>query len=187
MADSDLRTKVSKCMSYLLRHNPENLQMDDKGFVRLENLLRKINERFDVNEHFVKQIVCDSEKKRFEIVGEKIRAIYGHSINVEIRLPEDQTVELLYHGTTLESVSKILKDGLKPMRRKWVHLSTTEETAKEVGKRRTPNPVVLAIDAQKARKDGIKFYKATGGVYLSKEIPSKYIKILDQHFFHAKP
>jgi putative RNA 2'-phosphotransferase len=177
--NSELKAKVSRFMSYLLRHNPRGLQMDEKGFVRLEDLLRRVRERYDVDDAFIRAIVYSGDKTRFQIVGEKIRALYGHTIGVEIDLPEDENVRVLYHGTTSESASKILESGLRSMKRRWVHLSTTREIAREVGLRRTPNPVILVIDTENARSDGIRFYKATDRVYLSKRIPSKYIRKLE--------
>ncbi len=178
-SNSDLEIRVSRLISYLLRHNPKGLQMDERGYVRLDDLVRRVRERYNVDETFIRNIVYASDKTRFEIVNGKIRALYGHTIDVEIDLPKDESVEVLYHGTTAESASKILERGLRSMRRRWVHLSTTREIAREVGKRRTPNPVVLVIDAEKAQRDGIKFYKATDRVYLSKRIPSRYIKKLE--------
>ena len=62
------------------------------------------------------------------------------------------------------------------MKRRWVHLSPTIEIARILGLRRTPNPVILEIDAEKARRNGIKFYKATNEVYLTSYIPPNYIK-----------
>jgi len=177
--DSDLKVKVSRFMSYLLRHNPKGLRMNARGFLRLDDLLRKVRERYDVDEAFIRDIICSGDKTRFQILDGKIRALYGHTVDVEIDLPEDESVDVLYHGTTAEAASKILKKGLRSMKRKWVHLSTTKDTATEVGERRTPNPVILVIDAAKARRDGIRFYKATDRVYLSKTIPSKYIKQLE--------
>ncbi|RLE68636.1 MAG: RNA 2'-phosphotransferase, partial [Thermoprotei archaeon] len=86
--------------------------------------------------------------------------------------------KILYHGTTPEAAKKILKDGLKPMRRRWVHLSPTPEIARNVGLRRTSHPVILEIDAEKAREDGVKFYRATEEVYLCDYISPKYIKLM---------
>ena len=166
-------------MSYLLRHNPRGLQMDEKGFVRLEDLLRRVRERYDVDGAFIRDIAYSGDKTRFQIANGKIRALYGHTIGVEIDLPEDESVRVLYHGTTSESASKILENGLRSMKRRWVHLSTTSEIAREVGSRRTANPVILVIDAEKARRDGARFYRATDGVYLSKRIPPKYIRKLE--------
>ena len=176
MEENDLRVKVSKYMSYLLRHNPDGLIMDEYGYVDLESLVKRVRERFQVDKDFILKIVEKSERQRFEILGGKIRALYGHSISVKLKLKEDAAKKKLYHGTTPEAASRILREGLKPMGRRWVHLSSTAEVAREVGYRRTRNPVILEIDAEKARRDGFKFYKATDKVYLCREIPPKYIK-----------
>ena len=171
-----MKVRVSKYMSYLLRHNPENLKMDSEGFVDLGELLAKLKEKFPVDKQLILEIVERSERKRFEIRNGKIRALYGHSIPVMLKLKEDETVKILYHGTTPEAAAEILKSGLKPMKRNWVHLSPTVEIARQVGLRRTNKPAILEIDAEKARKNGIKFYKATKQVYLCKQIPPRYIK-----------
>ena len=176
--ENDLRIKVSRYVSYLLRHNPEDLEMDDEGFIELDQLVSKLRRRFPtVDRKLLIEIVELSERRRFEIVGEKIRALYGHTIDVHVHLKEDTEVELLYHGTTPEAVEQILENGLQPMRRRGVHLSPTEEIAHEVGKRRTNNPVILVVDAAEARSHGIRFYRATDKVYVCKYVPTKYIKM----------
>ncbi len=173
----ELKTRISKYMSYLLRHNPEDLKMDGQGFVNLNELLHKIRERFpQADMKLIREIVERSERRRFEIRNGKIRALYGHSIPVKMELREADKVKVLYHGTTPEAAEKILRTGLKPMKRRWVHLSPTREIAERIGLRRTKTPVILEIDAEKARKNGMKFYKATEEVYLSEYIPPKYIK-----------
>lgn len=163
-------------MSYLLRHNPENLKMDEYGFVDLDKFLEKIKCRFQIGEELIFEIVEKSERKRFEIIENKIRALYGHSIPVKLELEEDQLIRALYHSTTPGAASKILKFGLKPSGRKWVHFSPTIEIAREVGLRRTSKPVILEIDAEEARKNGVKFYRVTDKVYLSGEVAPNYIK-----------
>ena len=179
--NSCLRRAVSKYVSYLLRHNPENLKMDNEGFVRICDLLKNLRKRYDVDERFVREVVEKGDRRRFQIVGDKIRAIYGHTIDVKMKYPLDENVRFLYHGTPKRSASIILREGLKPMKRGWVHLSATTEIARDVGKRRTTKPIILVVDAEKARREGIKFYKATDQVYLSEEIPSKFIQILSTH------
>ncbi len=174
--DQDLKVKISKYMSYLLRHNPENLKMDEHGFVDLNEFLVKIKEHFQIDDKLFLEIVEKSERRRFEIAGNRIRALYGHSIPVKLELEEDKLVEVLYHGTTPNAASKILKVGLKPEERKWVHFSPTIEIAREVGLRRSSNPIVLEINVEEARKNGVKFYKATDKVYLSSDVAPNYIR-----------
>jgi len=173
--DLDLRTKVSRYISYLLRHNPEDLEMDKYGLVDIDELHKKLRQRFHVDKRLIFEITEESRRKRFEIVGNNIRALYGHTIHVEQELIEEKAIKVLYHGTTYDSAMKILREGLKPMRRAWVHLSPTVEVAREVGLRRTRNPTILAIDVEVARKEGIAFYKATDKVYLCGRLLPKYI------------
>jgi len=172
----NLKTRVSKYMSYLLRHNPQNLKMDLEGFVDIDELLAKLRLLYPVDKTLVVDTAGMSDKKRFEIRGNKIRALYGHTIPVRLEHEEDKAVRILYHGTTESAAPRILKEGLEPMRRKSVHLSPTIEGAIYVGLRRTKHPVVLEINAEAARHDGFKFYKATDKVYLSRSVPSEYIR-----------
>ncbi len=176
---NDVRIKVSKYASYLLRHNPQDLEMDDEGFVELERLVSKIRTRFPmIDRKLLNEIVEHSERKRFEIVGGKIRASYGHTIDVRMHLEEDTQVERLYHGTTLETAEDVLETGLRPMKRLWVHLSSTEDVAVQVGKRRTSSPVVLVVDCVVARRQGVKFYRVSDEVYLCRFVPARCIQRL---------
>ena len=183
--EPSLRLKLSRYMSYLLRHNPENLKMDRHGFVDMNELLKKLEERFRIDKKLIFEIVEKSERRRFEIVGNKIRALYGHTIPVKLKLEEDKTVKLFYHGTTSEAASRILRGGLKPMKRSWVHLSPTIEIATEVGLRRTINPVILEINAEAARKNGLRFYKATDKVYVCNAVLPRYLKKLHSASAHS--
>jgi len=177
--DNDLRVKVSRYVSYLLRHNPEDLEMDDEGFVELDQLLSKLRRRFPtVDKKLLVEMVEQGERRRFEIVGDRIRALYGHTIDVHVNLKEDTQVERLYHGTTPEAAEQILLKGLQPMKRRWVHLSPTKEIAYEVGKRRTDSPVILIIDVADAKSHGLRFFRAADKVYVCKRVPAKYIKKL---------
>jgi putative RNA 2'-phosphotransferase len=174
------RDKVSRYASYLLRHNPKNLEMDAEGFVDIDELLTKLRTRYSIEKTLILDIAEKSERKRFEVKDNRIRALYGHTIPVRVELEEDRKVKLLYHGTTFDAASRILKEGLKPMKRKHVHLSPKAETARAVGSRRTKNPVVLEIDAGTARQDGFRFYRATDKVYVSGPIPPRYIRRLGE-------
>ena len=44
-----------------------------------------------------------SDKKRLEIVDDKIRALYGHSIPMHIKKLEAESPAILYHGTEKDS------------------------------------------------------------------------------------
>ncbi|RKZ32576.1 RNA 2'-phosphotransferase [bacterium] len=165
-------TRISKKLSYILRHHPEayGLTLDSDGFISLEEL--KNNTKID--RETIEKIIENQEKKRLEIVGDRVRALYGHSA-MEMKYPEmDIIPPHLYHGTAPDNIARIIAQGLKPMSRKYVHLSEDKETALIVGKRHHKRPVVLTIKAQKAGENGIKFYRA-GDVILCKFVPPEFI------------
>jgi len=178
-AEAELRVGVSRFVSYLLRHRPEGLAMDEEGFVDLDVLVSRVKARFPgVTRGFLVRLVEESPRKRFEVVDGRIRALYGHSVPVYLRLDEDEGVERLFHGTTEEAAEQILAVGLKPMKRRWVHLSPTRELAAEVGGRRMSEPVVLVVDCVEARRAGLKFYRASDQVFLCKFVPARYVRRL---------
>lgn len=169
------KIKVSKQVSYLLRHDPEDLEMDENGYVKIEDLLEKLKERFpNIDREYLEKINSEG-KKRYEIKDNRIRALYGHTIDIDLDLPQDEKVKELYHGTTEWSARSILKEGLKSKDRQKTHLSADRTAAEEIGKRRTDDPVILEIDVESARRDEIKFYRATDQVYLCEEVPPQYI------------
>jgi len=176
----NFKVKVSKLMSYLLRHNPKNLEMSENGFILLDSLVKEIQKRYSwANVAYIKDLVAKDKKGRYEILDGKIRARYGHSIKVKIRLPL-ASPKRLYHGTSKASSEKILMEGLRPMGRQKVHLSQSIEDAIQVGKRKTSRPVILEIDSERAVREGIKIEKASERIYVANYIPAKFIKILNK-------
>ncbi|MFB0526006.1 MAG: RNA 2'-phosphotransferase [bacterium] len=172
------RVELSKLISYILRHHPEKygLSLDKYGFANLQELVGAISQKKKwVSEQEIRRVMEKSEKKRFEIKEDKIRATYGHTIEVEQVSPLVEPPQILFHGTSRRKVETILKDGLQPMKRQYVHLCQTEQEAYRVGRRKDTNPVVLQIRARDASGEGIKFRKC-GSVYTAKQIPGKFIK-----------
>lgn len=178
-------TSISKLMSLVLRHSPQKfgLYPDSRGFVLLDNLLKILEKRFrNIDLKEVQKIVGESPKERFEIKGEKIRARYGHSFWIDLDLKPFVPPEFLYHGTVPELKEKLKKEGLKPMRREYVHLSRTPEEAIKVGKRRSKDPLVFKILAQKAHEKGIQFFDR-GLIVLVKYVPPEFLAPLKTQMF----
>ncbi|MCM1540202.1 MAG: RNA 2'-phosphotransferase [Blautia sp.] len=172
---------LSKEISYALRHAPweYELEMDETGRVPVEQLLDALCREAkwkDVGEADLHEILEKSEKKRFEIKDGMIRAFYGHSIPMKILKEEKRPPDILYHGTARRFVPSIMKNGLRPQNRQYVHLSEDVETAESVGKRHDARPCILIIDAGRAWKEGVKFYVGNEKVWLADLVPGKYIR-----------
>ena len=156
--------KLSKKLSYALRHNPAELGLepDEKGFVPLEEICEKLG----VTHDDIAEVLAQSPKRRFEIREDRIRALYGHSFDVDLGLPEYAGSPTLYHGTSRKAARRILEEGLKPAGRQYVHLSKEPDDAQLVGRRRDRIPVILKINVNRAKKARARLFDA-GDVVLS--------------------
>jgi putative RNA 2'-phosphotransferase len=171
--------RISRFLTYLLRHRPEEypLVFDERGFVEWGDIVEIVQERFyDVTEEQIRAVVTDSEKKRFELQESKVRATYGHSFPVDLG---DQAVEppsALYYGTARDMVQSMLRGGLKPRDRQYVHLSVSAEEAEAVAKRHDPAPAIIIVDAQSAHGEGVRFYQS-GPLFLVENVPAKFLSL----------
>ena len=172
--------KVSKFLSLVLRHDPGRIQafMDRNGWVKVDELVQKTHRYggLPLTREIIKQVVENDLKKRFSFSedGSKIRANQGHSLDVDVELEKTEPPHMLYHGTAFRNLWSIFKEGIKPMSRQYVHLSYDRDIALETGKRHG-KPVVLSINTQKMYEDKFIFYLSENNVWLTKEIPIKYV------------
>lgn len=174
-------TKLSKEISYALRHAPweYELEMDEEGWVPVAQLLDGLHRNAawkDITIEDIKKMMACAEKQRFEIVDDRIRAFYGHSIPMKVLKTEKRPPDVLYHGTARRFMDSIMEKGLLPQNRQYVHLSQDMETAENVGKRHDDKPCILIIDAKRAWDEGVKFYLGNEKVWLADAIPSQYLK-----------
>jgi putative RNA 2'-phosphotransferase len=170
---------ISKFLSYVLRHRPKNypLAHDEQGFVLWADLFALVQRRFpEATEAEVLRLIQESEKKRFEFRDGKARATYGHSFPMILGLQPVEPPRQLYHGTARDLAQSILRSGLKPRDRQFVHLSSSLNEAQTVGKRRDPAPAVIVIDAHAACAAGVEFY-ASGPLFLTADIPPKFLSL----------
>ncbi len=175
-------------MSGILRHFPEaaGLRLDREGYVSVEELVnaiknwKKSDYSWVTREHVIAVAKLDP-KGRFVLTRGKIRATYGHTLRIDARYPLVKDIGDLYHGTQAEKLPRIMKEGLKPMKRLYVHLTSSIEDAWDVAKRRTGTPVVLVVDGAGLVRDGYRVFKASPKIYLVKRVPPKYIKDVVRH------
>lgn len=172
-------TDTSKFMSLILRHKPEaiGISLDEHGWANVDELIAGIAKTHKFNMDILEEIVRTDNKQRYSFNEDKtlIRANQGHSIPVDVELDEAEPPAELWHGTGEKFVSSIDKQGLIPKSRLYVHLSKDEETATNVG-RRHGKPVLYKVKAGDMYKDGYKFFLSKNGVWLTKEVPVKYLE-----------
>lgn len=174
------RVHISKFLSLVLRHRPGEigLDVDGAGWAEVDELIEaaRANE-VPLDRELLRELIRESEKTRFEFSpdGERIRATYGHSIDVDLGLESSNPPEVLYHGTAKRSVESILSEGLDSRGRQFVHLSPTVAAAREVGVRHG-SPVVLHIQARELADTGQPFYRSTDQIWLTAGVPPDFIE-----------
>lgn len=174
------KDKLSVFISLILRHKPSEIgiALDEHGWAKVDELITGINNtgrKIDIE--ILDDIVRTDSKQRYSFNEDKtlIRANQGHSISVDVELEEIQPPEFLYHGTGRKYVNSINKQGLIPKSRLYVHLSNDKETAVNVGKRHG-EAVVYLVKSEEMYRNGYKFYRSVNGVWLTKEVPIKYME-----------
>lgn len=172
-------TDTSKFLSLILRHKPETIgiTLDEHGWADVTELIKGISKTKEINMDILEEIVNTDEKQRYSFNEDKtkIRANQGHSINVDVELEEITPPEILWHGTGEKYTASIDEIGLIPKSRLYVHLSKDKDTAIKVGQRHG-KPVLYTVNAAQMYMDGYKFYLSKNGVWLTKEVPVKYLK-----------
>ncbi len=167
---------LSRTLSHALRHAPHEyeLELDDEGWVPLAAVLDAIQVGVDD----VRRMMAQATKQRFELdeAGGRMRARYGHSVPGKLRKVPAPPPEVLWHGTAPAVAEIILRDGLRPMGRQYVHLSIDRETALEVGRRKARAPVMLRVRAAEAAAAGVAFYAGNDRVWLADAVPPAYIE-----------
>lgn len=171
--------ETSKFISLILRHKPETIgiTLDEHGWANVDELIEGISKTHEINREILEEIVRTDNKQRYSFNEDKtlIRANQGHSIPVDVELEEVEPPKYLYHGTGEKYRESIDAEGLKPKSRLYVHLSEDIETATKVGSRHG-KPVVYRVFAGWMHKNGFRFYRSVNGVWLTKDVPTKYIK-----------
>ena len=160
----------------MLRHRSDEfgLNMDPYGFVPVSEVSDAVSGRYDdLGEEDVRNLVADPEQHRFEIVEDRIRALYGHSFFIEMDGEPTEPPERLYLWCSIEEARRFRDQGVKPHDRSYVHLSLSREAA-EARSKRVDAPCVVEILAREANDQGVAFF-LRGEVILTTAVPADFV------------
>ena len=170
--------ETSKYISLILRHKPEviGIELDKHGWAKVNELIDGVSKTHPLDMELLEKIVEEDDKQRYSFNEDKtlIRANQGHSIPVDVELKKKTPPNVLWHGTGVKFTDSIDREGLKSKSRLYVHLSPDPETAKIVGARHG-KPIIYQIDAGSMDKDNYEFFISENGVWLTKEVPVRYL------------
>jgi putative RNA 2'-phosphotransferase len=172
------RTKISKRLSYILRHAPDSvgLTLDENGWASVHDLMSKFGSPLSIES--LNEVVETNEKKRFAFNDDltKIRASQGHSIEVDLAYQPTTPPEFLFHGTATRFLDSIKKEGLLKGSRHHVHLSLDAVTARKVGSRHG-SPFILTVKSRDMYEAGYAFFVSENDVWLTEHVPTRFIML----------
>lgn len=173
---------LGRILTGVLRHFPDRygLQVDAHGWIELAQIARAVSQRHPqyhwLRPHHLVAIAETDAKGRYEVRGDRVRATYGHTLEIDLDLPTDDVPEFLYYPVTPEEEAIVLEVGLRPSDRRKVHLSKTAADAAAAGRVRTPEPTILEVDTHRAHAQGIVILRAGKTVYLVDQVPADLIR-----------
>lgn len=172
--------QFAKLLQYILGHRPDEFGLvpNQDGFVPLKELHQAIREEEDWSYVRLADIreVFMIQPNQFELLNDRIRLnpreVSGPFMDQEPGVPP----EFLFHGARQKAYPHILKKGLLPTRYPYVCLTSQEELALRIGRRRDPNPVLIKVHAARAHEEGILFSRVRELVYLVESLPPTYLE-----------
>lgn len=181
--NSDLQQSISTSLAYYLRHDT-TMPHDESGWVPIERLLEEVNNDYseDITTEDIQTIIKNSDKQRYQIRGEDIRALYGHNEKLDVIVDAELISEpdVLYHGTPVRNLQSILENGLQPQSRQRVHLTSDRELAFTTGARHTHSPdekvVLLQIDPEGVQN----LAQPNEDIYVGDRVPKTHITEVEQ-------
>lgn len=181
--DAQSLKKISKQLSYILRHRPDSigLVLQPGGWLEIDELLAALGRNGrSVSPAVLERVVAENDKQRFEFSDDRlrIRARQGHSTDVDLGYQPAAPPDVLYHGTATRHLESIFQQGLVKGRRHHVHMSTNKETMLQVGMRHG-KPVLLSIDAARMVAAGHEFFVTGNQVWLTDHVPPEYLAVVE--------
>ena len=173
---------VQLFLQKVLRHETPKTQLNvnGQGWAEIEHVLYLTNAKFqaihdwaEFDEPRLSQLVqanCD----RLEISGDRIRARYGHSRPVIAGRLADPPPFLL-HATPTRLVDSILANGLLPLGRNLVHLTSNHDYLRMVGSGDGQPMRGLRIATTICIAEGCRFFRATDHVWQTHAVPPSAI------------
>jgi putative RNA 2'-phosphotransferase len=183
MTQTSLIERITRSLAYMLRHKPEefDIELDRHGAADLDEVIHVLNERLGeaIEEEDVLEAIESGDRPRYVHEDGRIRALYGHSFEVDPGEPS-KPQELLYVGLSERDAERAVRYGLRAGRRAFLHLAKNEEEALETGRRQAREYAVVTVFALDAWEQGINFYDR-GALFLSEPIPTEFLELGEVH------
>ncbi len=171
---------LAKVLTYVLCHRPDEfgLVLDPKGFVSVKQLLQVLSaERgfSHARRHHLEQLAGLLHPPRCALAGDKIRGLVPGP--AELRRPGESPPSLLFIAISPKAHERVFEAGLKAPLGQELLLAKTKELALKLGRRRSPDPILVTVQAEKAARAGVALVAYGEDLYLAQETPRPFLQL----------
>lgn len=174
--------RLTRTLGFLLRNGPQpGLEADEEGWCGVDELARAASSAIHrpVGPEDIKDAIRRFGARVVELDAERVRACGATPPPGRGPCGPD----ILYHATprtrirTIQQRGALASPGGGP-----VHLSRLEDHAWRIAHRQWDDPVVLYVDAARARRDGVQFQRTRSGQYAATAVPLRHVLNLRDGF-----
>jgi len=171
---------LAKVLTYLLCHRPDEfgVVLDAEGFVPVKQLLQALSGEPSwgfVRRHHLDQLAGLLHPPLFEMVEDRIRGLIPGP--AQLRQSGEEPPALLYTAITPKAHERVFDSGLKAPAGQELLLARTKDAALKLGRRRSPEPVLVTVQAQAAARKGVGFLGYGEDFFLALEIPRAFLQL----------
>lgn len=172
---------VCKFLIFVLRHKPQvaRLKLDDNGFTEIDKIISYLNKvrKININKEQLVALTKKHMQKTVEVKGDLIRAKFGHSVILNMNVPEEykqcfSVPRSLFASVDVNSIFVIMKNGLSSGSLKSKLFDDFDKV------KQSANHTTIVIDSEKAVRENVSFYlNATSNDYYISFVPAKFLHI----------
>lgn len=174
MASKKDPKRLVKFLFYILGHRPDEFGLvpDKHGYVKVKELLKAIHDDADwrfFRKSNLDEILYSVPHPPIEQKDNLIRA--KDRAQLAGRTSITNPPKILYTCVRRKAYPFVLENGIAPMGRQHVVLSSNQELAGRIGKRIDTQPVLLTVNVENAMNRGILVLQSGEDLFLTRHIP----------------
>jgi putative RNA 2'-phosphotransferase len=171
---------LAKVLTFILCHRPDEfgLVLDQEGFVPIKQLFQALAAEpgwGHVRRHHLEQVAALLHPPKFEVLADRIRGLVPGP--ADLRRPGKETPVLLYTAIPAKAHEPVFAAGLRAPRDQELVLADTLELALKLGRRKSPDPVLVTVQAQAAARKGVTWERYGEHLYLAQEVPRQFLQL----------
>jgi len=176
----DKYKNICRFLTFVLRHKPyvAHVKLDEYGFTDLGKILFSIEKRFKLklNENELNKTIGKYAKNFFEIRNKKIRAKFGHTIILNLNVPDGFEItkdipHALYACVDRNEMFTVSKCGLQSS-------IVIDGLVSDKNNLNINSNLIVYINSEKAIKNSVEFFfNKNTEKYFCKFIPANFLRI----------